>query len=354
MADVQVTLRDREVRPLSGTATAESGTLTVLGAPAPTLTLTDAAGQPVPGFDGIPVSGYTNGTAAAVSVYFNFDAGAIVAGPGVYTLTFSFVALGSDGLARTYEPTLAVKILPPAGTPRVKPAGYPTGDDLRAYVASLGVIDPDELTDELDAMDPDAKVAAAREEFERRTGWTPSIEDATDQTRYFDPPGPDGLAHSWGAWRAGGQELDLAADGPGLLSLTELRVGVSTQSDGDALVENEDFFLKPYNAALNGRPFESVLFASVRGGAPRSIRIAGRWGFGARVPEDVWQAVLHQAAFLCYPEIALAISRGLYSSKDQDHEVRYGSARGPAVSEESRDWRDRFEATVSRYMRVVL
>jgi hypothetical protein len=112
MPDGFVRLRAGEKRPLYGQATAQSGTLTIQGSPSPTCTLYDSAGSAVSGLNGISVTGYDNTALAAPRAWYNLDtASPANLAAGYYTLVFKFSAAGSDGIVRTYEPSLELQVL---------------------------------------------------------------------------------------------------------------------------------------------------------------------------------------------------------------------------------------------------
>jgi hypothetical protein len=108
MPDGFVKVRSGEKRPLYGQATAQTGTLTIQGTPAPNLTLYDSVGGVVTGYNGIAVTGYDSGAIANPRAWYNLDTAGLAS--GFYTLVFKFSAAGSDSITRTYEPAVVLQI----------------------------------------------------------------------------------------------------------------------------------------------------------------------------------------------------------------------------------------------------
>lgn len=112
MPDTFVRMKQGEKRPLYGTATAQSGTLSIAASPAPTCTLYDSAGDAIAGLTDIAVTGYDSGPAASRRVWYVLNTTSPVnLAAGFYTLVFKFTATGSDGIQRVYEPSLEVQVM---------------------------------------------------------------------------------------------------------------------------------------------------------------------------------------------------------------------------------------------------
>ena len=109
MPDGFVKIRSGEKRPVYGQATAQTGTLTIQGSPAPSVTMYDSVGVVVTGYNGIAVTGYDSGAMANPRAWYNLDTAGMAA--GFYTLVFKFSAAGSDSLTRIYEPAVVLQIL---------------------------------------------------------------------------------------------------------------------------------------------------------------------------------------------------------------------------------------------------
>ena len=114
MADASTLIRYRkgEKRPLYGTATAPTGsTHTISGTS--TFTLYDRTGAAVTNLSGINVTGQDAGAVLAADAWYLLDTDTPVdLQPGFYTWRFEIAATGSDSLARIFEPTGALQILP--------------------------------------------------------------------------------------------------------------------------------------------------------------------------------------------------------------------------------------------------
>lgn len=227
-------------------------------------------------------------------------------------------------------------------------AAYPTQEDLNGYIQSLGVINPARLTDALALMRTDRKAAAAWQEWEKRTGYKPFLGETSDSTRYLDPPGPNNPG--------GGSRLYLPW---GLVSLTSLKVycDPADATTGTALTANTDFFLMDaagdyIDPEDDGRPYELIEFRTRLWGGRKSIRLVGKRGYAAEIGEDVWEAIRQYGGYLCYQELSLNISRGLFSRRDVNSEVRYGGGGVVPLSGEVTRWDSDFRAKARQYSKV--
>jgi hypothetical protein len=259
---------------------------------------------------------------------------------GVFYAVFSVTVADET---RRFEQRVSVETAPRAR--------YPQESDLRLRIRSLGVLDPDTQEAALDGMALAAKASAASAEWEKRSGWNPFLAAAADTTRYYDPPGPNGQSAGGGSgWtRGGGRRLVLDA---GLVSLTSILTGYTTTDAGTALTVNEDFWLMPEQAASEGAPYEWIEFVARQFGPPRSVVVTGKCGFCLELPADVFEAVLQWGLWLCYPELALAVSKGLYSARTLNSELRYAGGGMGALSNESAAWQKALPAAALRYMRI--
>lgn len=176
--------------------------------------------------------------------------------------------------------------------------------------------------------------AAAVSEWESNTGWRPFLKDSANVTRTYDDPE--------------GMLLDLTA---GVLTITSVTVG------GTVMTANTDYYAQPVDAVLNGRPYEWLEFATtLASGIPNNIKIVGRFGFSASVPQDVWFAVLMKAAIMATHGLATsatAASGPLTSEQYADVAYQYASASsGSSVAADRLSrWNDSYLATVRRYSR---
>lgn len=109
MPDAVIHIRKGEIRPVFGQETLASGTMTVsTGA---TVTLYDAAGTVVTGFNGINVTGYDSTAVANPRVWLLFDTTSAYITAGMYAMVFHFTAVASDSTTRVYEPSVAIQVL---------------------------------------------------------------------------------------------------------------------------------------------------------------------------------------------------------------------------------------------------
>ena len=107
--------------------------------------------------------------------------------------------------------------------------------------------------------------------------------------RIFETPSPD-------------NEITKYFDGNGaqVMPLGDLKVLTSLTIDDVLQVENEDFYLKPYNAELEGKPYDSVELIQPDGRKnsrlgtiyefekdQRNIKVVGKFRYSDAVPADI-------------------------------------------------------------------
>lgn len=202
--------------------------------------------------------------------------------------------------------------------------GYPTDDDVKLLVAGSGVTLPAGFVFA-------GYADAATQEFQQLTGFVPFLKDSSDVERVYGPPG-----------RRASNVLELGA---GLLSLTSLRVEVtSDQPSGRPLTQNRDFWLKPDNAAVEGRPYTWIKFLRPVFGLPSSIVVAGRWGFGATVPDDAWEAIRRLAASQAAKDALQGIAAAPETIKDDDVTVTQNSSEALGAA-----WAEYAQRVIGRY-----
>lgn len=208
----------------------------------------------------------------------------------------------------------------------------PTGEDLKAFLEPVMLAVGKSLPKQVNYQD---RADAARLYIEGQIG-RPIL--ATTQTRRYDPP------------TNVRRTLELGAD---LLSVSSLTV------EGITMVENTDFVLEPYNAAADGKPFRWIVFTTrcwpyrLMPTQFRSVVITGTWGLSTAIQAQLWQACLCQGAINCYPELALAISKGLQMLKEGDVEQMYarGKGNGPLV-EEMAGWQLQVDQAINNALLV--
>jgi hypothetical protein len=207
-------------------------------------------------------------------------------------------------------------------------AGYPIDADLADRIEALGIL----ATGEGWGFDLGAKVGAAIADWERDTGHLPFLAASSMSVHYFDPPR---------------RSCRLDFDG-GLASLSSLTIS------GTTLTVDEDFFLMPTNAAARGLPITGVEFAAPVSGEPRSIAVTGRWGYATTLPDAAYEAILCKALLYSQPELALGVSKGVYSVQDEKFSMRYGGGGVTPLMAETERWRCSYRDAVRRYRRIAL
>lgn len=231
---------------------------------------------------------------------------------------------------------------------------YPVGNDLSNYLKSLAVFNPAKFATAMSLIKPDDKAAAAATEWEERTCWFPFLSSGIVTERFFDPPGPSQRARqtrTMGGYRS----LRLRC---GILSLTSIHVGYTNAFAGTLLTEHSDFELTDslgnYDAPERGRPYARVEFASPMYGLPRSIRMNAEFGFCRELRSNDYDAILQYGAYLCVAQIRLNITRGLFSYKDLNTEIRYGAASNVPLAREEKLWKSEFVSHAVRAQRPVV
>lgn len=224
---------------------------------------------------------------------------------------------------------------------------FPAADDLQSYLIGLGIINPAVYEAAFASMRLDVKAGAAKEAWEKRTGWYPylSTGNATEERR-FDPPGPN----RFGWTRGGGRVLQLRC---GILRLTSLKTGVTETSVGQTLTEGRDFWLTDnldnHDYAARQQPASRIHFATTQMGAIRSIVIEAEYGFCAELPDLVFEMVRQYGAYLALAELRLNISRGLFSWRDLNAEIRYAGGGTVPLQQEEMRWKQEFLSQALRY-----
>ncbi len=214
---------------------------------------------------------------------------------------------------------------------------YPTAADLNSYLTEAGFT--------LGGLDTTTAVAAAVDEFHRRTGRI-MLAPAGTTTRYYDPPTASGIPGG-----EGGGFLSLGAD----LAVLTAVVYQPQGAEAETLVQNADFRLHPYGAGSEDEgPFLAVefrrrwtrpLLLSLR----RAVQVTGRWGYAVEIPEDAWNAMLQRGAALLAPSRGGKLSGGHVRTEDSGVVRVYGD---DPLAGLRRAWEGVFEAVVRRY-RVV-
>lgn len=229
---------------------------------------------------------------------------------------------------------------------------YPVEADLANLITSLGVLNPKTRGSAFALMNLDVKAEAAWQAWETETGFNPYLKRA-GVTRYFDPPGPrqSGWNNQVTNNSGGGRTLTLDQ---GLLALTSLTAGVTIDNPtGTLLTLDQDYMLQPYNALADGEPYRYIEFHYTPYGSARSIKAIGDWGEVSTLKALHWDAILRYGLVLCFQELALQISRGLFSVKDLNSEIRY-AGRKSALELEMTEWRNTFLREAQRVSSIGL
>jgi hypothetical protein len=324
--------------PFYATVAATTGTLTYNSA---TYSLTNSTGTPVAGASGSVDNSTGTGT-ATVTVDKTLDTAALSLTAGLYILSFFVLVTGSDGRPRT-EVTRYILQIPGFTGERVI---YPTAADLQVKLYEAGLIE-NPPTAAQKVIDLDTYIQEAITAWENATGYSPFLVDPTDVTKRFDPPGPTIRGTRYG-YRARGGERYVDFN-QGLVSLTSVVTGVDSVSAGTTRTLNTDFYLYPPNAATEERPYQRLEFVLPVWGSQQSIRVTGKWGYTAILPDDVWQVILMRAMYMLTPSLAIALSGGLYEIKRLNYTLRYAGGRETPLAAESALWEKRFNKLACDY-----
>jgi len=208
---------------------------------------------------------------------------------------------------------------------------YPTTTDLSALLVRNGQTAPGTSIMQ-------AALDEAVAEWESMTGYDPFLSTGTPATRYFD-----GVSDFILRLRSG------------IVTLTSLRVGVTSTDVGSLLVVNEDFHLYPLDAASKGKPFTYLKFRSRQSREPRSLSISADWGYctSAAIPADVSATILRQSASKLFSEYLTSFSGGATKIKQRDVEYDFGLSGGTfsATGGQYAKW---FMEAAKRYSRIDL
>jgi len=196
------------------------------------------------------------------------------------------------------------------------PASWPLLSDLTAYLGALTSFTVP------GSIPTQSRVDAAIAEWEGLTGWKPFL--GATQTRKFDPP-------------ATGTVLRLDA---GLVAVTTLSIA------GTAQTADTDYWL-----IGNTAPYQGIKFARTVYGLPKTISIAGTWGYGSSVPDDAWQSVLYLAAEQC--AIALREEAGSVPIDWKEDDVSEKPVKD-LLEAMGKGWREYAERSAKRYRRVAV
>ena len=285
MADTTKELRAGEQWPFYGSLTDEDGgNLTITGTP--TATLLDSAGLPVFNFDTVDVSGQIAGPAPTVKVWYTLDT-TTLAYPATYTLVLNFTANGVDGQPRTAEATARIRV--------VASSAAPDTGDVVTLLGSAGLTVPD-------GMDVSGALAAATLTIQQMSGRTFSVAE-TD--RRFSGQGSDYL------------EIDPCTGIASVSLLDPTGAIVFTYPDEEIqeLPFNEDV-----KTGLKRSPWALYPPPHFPFGVG-NIQVHAQWG--EPLTDDLYQAIVEQAALSLAPALIRYATCGVQEWKEGDAMVRY-------------------------------
>jgi len=208
-------------------------------------------------------------------------------------------------------------------------SAYPVQADLEAAMTAAGIT--------VGTLDTATFIAAGISDFEKRVR-RKMLAPGQDATRTYDPP-TDQAGY-----------LDLVQD---LASLTTVVYFPQGALSGETWVQNVDFWVRPYNAAADGKPYLGLelkrrFMSPLLPAMHRSIQVTGRWGYGAGIPEDAWQAMIFRAMALLEPAAGWKLSGGIVRTADTGVDRLYGDDPGKGARTA---WETAFEDAVKRYQR---
>lgn len=194
-------------------------------------------------------------------------------------------------------------------------SAYPTEADLQAFLIAAGI----------SAEAPSGVgtyASGAAEEWEMKTGYKPFLADSADSTEYFDGPAPSCY-------------LDLRG---GYVSITSLATGITaTDTTGTVQTVNSDYFPVYSGDTIVGIDFNAPLFGK------RTIKIVGKRGYSASIPDEVYNAILQKAAADCAPYLT-----GLGDLKS----IKQGPVEYQFNESSLKLWASAFDRLALRYRRV--
>lgn len=203
----------------------------------------------------------------------------------------------------------------------------PTGTDVQTFLTGMGITAPG-------SVDLDGLASSAILEFESRTGRQKYEGDATTTAVRYTLP-----------WPVGRRIILPIAD---VWALTEVRTGYKGAGTGTVLTDYTDYLTHPQNSSLSGRPVEAIEFVYTPDLSPGAILITGKLGYAATMPDDVFGAIVNNAAANALIQIAGA--SGLVTEQKQgDRSVKYGDKEQSTINRLMAE----FDRVASRYLKVI-
>lgn len=209
---------------------------------------------------------------------------------------------------------------------------YPTPDDVEALLKSASFWPTDSNKADFARLQAQIGAAAARDEWETVTGWSPFLAASTATTRTFETTDHTGY-------------LDLSG---GALSIQSVQLGPTSLTLGS------HFTPQPSNAPQQQKPFTGLRFLNrtYPHTPPHQISVTGQWGYCASVPGDAWQAVLQKAALIVLTQIENLQS---IASISQDGFSKAYDVVGIVTQKDLATgiWNKDFAKIAARYKRVI-
>lgn len=187
-------------------------------------------------------------------------------------------------------------------------SAYPTASDVITGLQAAGLL----TTDYPYISSLAAGAAEAGKDIIERT-CNRRFLAGSSEARYFDPP-------------TSGRTLFLDYEATAISSVT---------LGGSTLTLNSNYWLLPYNYSAEGVPinridFAAYFFTPILAGNRRSIVVTGTWGYGATIPESVWQAMVLQAQLQLLPAIREAQNTGAEDWREADVAEKFGTESSSA------------------------
>jgi hypothetical protein len=125
-------------------------------------------------------------------------------------------------------------------------------------------------------------------------------------------------------------------NGSTYLPVGDLKSLTSLEVDGLVLVKNEDFYLKPYNAPLEGRPYSNIELIQPSGSQSsrakavyeydkeqRNIKVVGKFRYSDTVPADIQLIATQLAGSILKEKVGEDNLKEVKSEKFDDYTIDY-------------------------------
>lgn len=230
-------------------------------------------------------------------------------------------------------------------------SSYPGAADLVSFLISGGLlpVSPSALQQ---FIDTELVMERAIEEWERETRYTPFLADTADQTIYYSPTDIEFPPNDYPL-------LDLAkAGGPGgIVSVTSLKVAVTSTSTGTTLSLTQDYALRPRNAPLKEKPYTYIQFTRTPfagvwplGSVADSIVLTAKRGYWPTLNPIAKHSILARAAELIVPVVAAQKQDGAVQWREGDVQRQHGP--GGPYSAQMAQWGAQFQSGVRKHKRL--